>query len=240
MKKKSPREIYKQRAAQPDYCPLHDMPEYLPSIAIAFEDQNFYMHKGIDFHSIWKAIKWAYHGNPLIGASTITQQLVKNLYFTFERSWIRKLREAFLAIHFSRCLTKDEILELYLNIIYYDNGQYGITNAADFYFDKAPADLTINQTVFLVNLLPIVGIINPLYHPKPFVERRDKKIRKNSDILNRISEDIIPEAMCHDLQCLDEELCLPSEETKKYDAPGPMINERFGPGQIESLISSDK
>lgn len=240
MEKKSPREIYKCRAAQSDYCLLRDMPEYLPSIAIAFEDPFFYTHKGIDLRSIWKSIKWAFYGNPLFGASTITQQLVKNLYFTFDRSWIRKLREAFLAIRFSRCLTKDEIMELYLNTIYYDNGQYGITNAADFYFGKTPAELTVNQMVFLMTVLPIVGIYNPLYHPRAFAEWRDKRMRGISDILNRVSENIIPEVSCHDPQCLDEELRLPSEETKRYDTLGPMINERFGPGQIESLIRLDE
>lgn len=238
--KKSPREIYKRRAAQSDYFPLHDMPEYLLSIAIAFEDPYFYVHKGIDLRSIWKSITGTFQGKQLRGASTIPQQLVKNLYFTFDRSWIRKLREAFLALRFSRHLTKDEILELYLNTIYYDNGQYGITNAGRFYFSKTPAELTVNQSVFLMNILPIAGIRNPLYHPRAFVEFRDKKIREISDILNGISEDIIPEVRRHGPQCLDEELTIPSEDTKKYDAPGPMINERFGPGQIESLIRADE
>ena len=238
--KKSPREIYRCRAAQPDYCPLRDMPEYLPSIAVALEDQYFYSHNGVDLRSIWKSFKGAFHGKPLYGVSTIPQQLVKNLYFTFERNWIRKLREAFLAIRFSRCLTKEEILELYLNTVYYDNGQYGITNAAGFYFGKMPAELTINQAVFLIVVLPVAGILNPLYHPQDFVKRRDRRMEKTKDLMHAISEEIIPEVSRHGPQCLDEELRLPSEETQKYDAPGPMINERFGPGQIESLIRTDE
>lgn len=207
-------------------------------ILVAFEDPRFFLHHGIDFREIRNSLLGAFKGQPLQGMSTIPQQLVKNLYFSFERSWRRKIKEAFLTLWFCRQLTKEELLELYINIVYYDNGQYGIKNASRFYFNKDPKQLTVNQSVFIINILPIDGIYNPLYHPDDFVRFRNRKMKKIEKELNNISEQIIPEVLKHTPDCLDEELCSPTNETDKYNTLGPMINERFGPGRKESLIST--
>ena len=238
MKKKSinPREIYNARASLQDYCRLEDVTEDFAKILIAFEDPRFYSHRGIDFVEIRNSFAEALKGKPLLGMSTIPQQLVKNLFFSFERSWSRKIKEAFLTLRFTKELSREELLELYMNVIYYDNGQYGIMNASKFYFNKTPDKLTINQSVFLCNILPIDGIYNPFYHPEDFARFRNRKMKSIEKELNAISERIIPEAERHTAQCLDEELCSPSEETKKYDTKGPMINERFGPGGSEPLV----
>lgn len=236
--KNTPRDIYNTRASQTDFCPLNDVTEEFVKILVAFEDPRFFSHHGIDLRQIRYSLFAAFKGQPLQGMSTIPQQIVKNLYFPFERSWRRKIKEAFMALRFCRQLTKEELLELYINIIYYDNGQYGIKNASSFYFNKTPNQLTVNQSVFLVNILPIDGIYNPFYHPEDFARFRDRKMKSIEEELNAISEKIIPEAQRHTSDCLDEELCSPPEWTKKYDTKGPMINERFGPGGTESLTDT--
>ena len=237
MKKKTPIEIYNARASQPDFCRLEDTADRFAEILIAFEDPLFYSHRGISVPYFFESLSDALKGKGLKGNSTIDQQLVKNLYFDFGRSWIRKLKEAFITLYFTKKLTKKQILELYYNIIYYDNGQYGIVNASRYYFSKTPKQLTINQIVFLINTLPIVGIYNPLYHPDDFVRFRNRKMGEIKKYLDKTSEDIIPEAMKHGAECLDEQLRCVKEEAKKYDNPGPKINERFGPGMPESLIA---
>ena len=232
-KRKSPVEIYEKRASQPDYCRLEEISGAFTVCLILLEDLPFFRHKGIDFREIRWAVCETMRGRPRYGGSTITQQLVKNLYFCFDASISRKIKEAFLARRFEKALSKQQILELYMNIIYYDNGQYGIYNASRFYFHKTPKELTLNQSVFLSALLPVVGIYNPLYHPKEFVRYRDRRLDFQKEYFTK---ELLAEIIRHREDCLDEELCKVSEETKRYDAPGPMINERFGPGRVECLI----
>ena len=229
-KRRSPVEIYEKRASQPDYCRLEEASGAFILCLIMMEDKAFFRHKGLDLREIrWAAV----HSRPYYGGSTITQQLVKNLYFRFDASIARKIKEAFLALRFEKALTKQQIFELYMNIIYYDNGQYGIYNASRFYFHKTPKELTVNQSVFLAALLPVVGIYNPLYHPKEFVRCRNRKLDSQEEYF---TQELLAEITRHGADMLDEELCKASEETKRYDAPGPMINERFGPGGPECLI----
>ena len=231
-KRKSPIEIYQKRASQPDYCRLEEASNAFILCLIMMEDDTFFRHKGLDFREIRWAVRKAVQGRPHYGGSTITQQLVKNLYFRFDASILRKIKEAFLARSFEKALTKQQILELYMNVIYYDNGQYGIDHASRFYFEKAPKELTLNQSVFLSAILPVVGVYNPLYHPKEFVCFRDHKL----DLQKKyFTQELFAEITRHGPDCLDEELCKAGEEMKRYDAPGPMINERFGPGGPECL-----
>ena len=232
-KRRSPVEIYEKRASQPDYCRLEDVSNAFILSLVMLEDWEFFQHKGLSFSETRWAVRQALHGRSHYGGSTITQQLVKNLYFRFDPSIPRKIKEAFLARRFERALSKQQILELYMNVIYYDNGQYGISDASRFYFHKAPKELTLNQSVFLSALLPVVGIYNPLYHPKEFAEYRDRRLDVYNDYF---TEELMVEIKRHGEDLLDEELCRASEETKRYDAPGPMINERFGPGGPDCLI----
>lgn len=225
--------IYSRRAAMGDFCRLEDVSDRFITCLLLFEDHSFYRHNGIDVAEIARAVRLALKGNPLYGGSTITQQLVKNLYFRFDRSYLRKIKEAFLSRSFERELTKRQILELYMNVIYFDNGQYGIYNASRFYFHKDPKDLDLNQSVFLAALLPVVGIYNPLYHPKEFAEYRNRKL---AGWKGYFTDELVAEILRHGPDLLDEELCKATEETKRYDAPGPMINERFGPGGPDRLI----
>ena len=126
------------------YTTLEQMPEIYPKAVIAAEDHRYYRHHGVDalglIRAIWNNLRF---GELREGGSTITQQLAKNLYFSNARSAERKIAEAFMAREMEKNLEKDEILELYINVIYYGGGQYCIYDAAQFYFDKIPASPSV-------------------------------------------------------------------------------------------------
>lgn len=134
------------------YAPLESIPTEVRDILVGREDPLFYRHKGILPRAMLGAVRYSIKTRkPMPGGSTITQQLVKNLYLSSERSVLRKIREAAIALRIEgqQLLTKDEILELYLNCVRYGPDIYGIADAADFYFGKTPDKLTRNQAVML-------------------------------------------------------------------------------------------
>ena len=130
-----------------------DLPDHVIQAFVAAEDGRFYAHGGLDYPAILRA-GWANLRGGRIeqGASTITQQLVKNVLLTPERSWRRKLREMFLARSLEHRLSKDEILLLYLNHIYFGNGAYGIAEAARSYFSKRVDELDLSEAALLAGL----------------------------------------------------------------------------------------
>jgi len=126
------------------------------------EDQSFYRHKGIDYKSTGRAIITNVKALKLVeGGSTITQQLAKNLYFSFEKKFERKIAEIFVVRRLENQLTKNEILELYCNIAYFGEGTYGIEEAAIYYFDKLPSDLSADEAKILVKTLKSPSYYNP-------------------------------------------------------------------------------
>lgn len=145
--------------------PLDEMPDVLQAAVIAAEDRSFYDNRGIDFTGIIRAARDnATAGEITGGASTITQQYVKVLYLTQDRSWSRKVREAVLSVKIHNQLSKDEIMEGYLNTIYFGNGAYGAQVAAQTYFDEPAAKLTYGQSALLATI-----INNPSYYD-PYAE----------------------------------------------------------------------
>lgn len=128
------------------------IPEHVQDAFLAIEDRKFRMHHGFDFLRTGRAMFLTLTGRRREGGSTITQQLAKNAFLTPERTWVRKMKEAILAVEIERKYTKDEILENYLNTIYFGQGAYGIKNAAIKYFNKEPKDLTIAQAAILAGL----------------------------------------------------------------------------------------
>ncbi|MDR0384377.1 MAG: transglycosylase domain-containing protein [Christensenellaceae bacterium] len=136
------------------YTKLTEMNDYTRAAFIAIEDKDFYRHNGLSYKRIIKAffnnIRAGYSKE---GASTITQQLIKNTHLTNEKSLRRKSREAVLALKLEKLKTKDEILELYLNAIYFGNNIYGIGDAAGYYFNKKAKDLTLKESAFLAALI---------------------------------------------------------------------------------------
>ena len=130
------------RVEKGEYVSLDKIPEYLLRAVIAVEDSRFWYHSGVDYFAIARAlIKDISAGRIKQGASTITQQLAKVVFLSPERTVIRKLREAVLARRLEENLTKEEILELYLNKIYFGHGAYGIEMAARTYFGKSVSDV---------------------------------------------------------------------------------------------------
>lgn len=130
---------------------------------VAIEDKNFYSHNGFDMFRIAKAMMLNLENGEIVqGASTITQQLVKNLYLEFDQTWKRKGKEAFLTIIAEMQYDKDEILEAYLNTINYGQGNYGIGNAASYYFNKSVSNLTIEEALILAAIPKSPNRFNPV------------------------------------------------------------------------------
>ena len=136
-----------------NYIKLEDISQDYKNAVVAVEDHRFYSHKGIDVISMLRATYVNIKSSSLTyGASTITQQVGRLLYFTQEKSPIRKFAEIFVAFDLEKNYSKDEILELYLNIIYFGNGYTGIHDASYGYFNKSPRDLTFYEATYLAGL----------------------------------------------------------------------------------------
>ena len=136
-----------------NYTSFEDISKDYIDAVIAIEDHRFYEHKGVDFISLIHSIYVNFRRKSLdYGASTITQQLARNLYFTQEKSPFRKIAEIFTANDLEKKYSKNDILELYFNIIYFGNGYYGIYDASYGYFKKAPKDLNFYEATYLAGL----------------------------------------------------------------------------------------
>lgn len=147
---------------QDNYIKIEDVSKYYKDAVIAVEDHRFYKHKGIDlistFGALFSNIKTKSLG---MGGSTITQQLAKNMYFSQKKEFTRKVAELFVALDLEKKLTKDEILELYVNIIYFGDGYYGIENASKGYYDKSANDLTLEEAIMLAGLPAAPSVYSP-------------------------------------------------------------------------------
>ena len=132
---------------------INDIPKNLQNAFVAVEDNRFYDHAGIDPRGIIRAVWANIRGRTVTeGGSTITQQLAKNAYLTQDRTLKRKIQEVFLALQLERQYTKQEILELYMNQIYFGQGAYGVQAAARTYFGKDVKDLTLNECAMLAGI----------------------------------------------------------------------------------------
>ncbi len=152
---------------------FNQLPQNLINAFIATEDARFYQHDGVDPRGILRAM-WANLTNRSVseGGSTITQQLAKNAYLSQEQTIRRKIQEAFLAIQLERQYTKDEILELYLNQIYFGQGAYGVQAAAQLYFDKNVEDLSLPECAMLAGIPKSPNYYSPLNNFKASNERK--------------------------------------------------------------------
>ena len=140
---------------------------------VAVEDERFYEHWGIDPRGIVRAaVNNVWYGKVKQGASTLTQQLVRQLVLGTERTLKRKIIEAISAVRLELTLSKDEILERYLNLVYFGRGAYGVAAAARTYFDKKAIDLTPIETALLAGLVQAPGRYRPFEDPGPSLQRR--------------------------------------------------------------------
>ena len=148
-----------------NWVSLDGVSPYLKEATIAVEDRNFYRHFGFDYPRIVMAAIINIRSNAKSqGASTITQQLARNQFLTLDKTWQRKIREAFLAVQLEVHYSKDEILEGYVNNINYGHGIYGISNASRFYFDKYPIDLTLAEASLLAGIPKTPTRYSPVTH----------------------------------------------------------------------------
>jgi len=142
---------------------LDEMSPYLKEAVVAVEDKDFYQHGGFDYSRIAGAILVDIKaGGKVQGASTITQQYARNLYLSHEKSWTRKLNEALYAYRLEVFYDKDEILEGYLNTVYYGHGMYGVEAASRFYFGKSASDLTLAEAAMLTGVPKGPSIYSPI------------------------------------------------------------------------------
>ncbi len=162
--------------------PIVRMPSGLRQAFIAVEDGNFYQHYGVDPKGIARAL-WEIvtTGEKGVGGSTITQQLARGLYLSNEKTFKRKLIEIFTAIRLERALSKDEILELYLNKIFLGQRAYGVAAAAEVYYGKTLAQLSVAECAMLAALPKAPSELNPIHNPKAAVERRNYVLQRMFD-----------------------------------------------------------
>jgi len=161
------------------YVPLKEIPLYVREAFISAEDRNFYRHFGIDPVAVLRALVANVKEREITqGASTITQQLARNLFLTPERSFKRKLKEMLLAIKIERTFSKDKILEMYLNYIYLGQGAYGVEAASRIYFGKHVKDLTLDEAALLAGLPKAPTKYNPFRNPERVKERRNYVLQR--------------------------------------------------------------
>jgi len=153
---------------------LHLMPSELKQAIIATEDRKFYRHSGVDLKGILRALlRDIRRGQFVEGASTITQQLAKTLFLNPRKTLMRKLREALLAFQLERRYTKDEILEFYLNQVYFGSGAYGVETAARLFFGKAVQNLTLAESALIAGMPKAPSRYSPLLNPTLALHRRN-------------------------------------------------------------------
>lgn len=173
-----------------DYRPVapEHISRHLALAVIASEDQNFPRHWGFDGREIRRALEEYQQNGQLRGASTITQQLAKNLYLWPAQSWLRKGIESWFTVWLELCLPKRRILDIYLNIVELDDGVYGAEAGARHYFDRSAADLTQNQAALMAAVLPAPKRYNAAA-PDAFLKQRQQWILAQ---MRNLGQDWVP------------------------------------------------
>lgn len=172
------------RAEHRNQVPLDQISDPMKKALIASEDKDFYKHGGFSAFSIARALV-----TRTGGGSTLTQQLVKNTLLTDEHSFLRKYQELFMAVAVEQNYTKDEILDMYLNSVYFGENAFGIDDAARVYFNKSPNDLTVAESAMLVGLLPAPSAYSPISGTMEYA-----KSRQNRVLSRMVTEGYITEA----------------------------------------------
>ena len=164
------------------YIEYKDIPEIVVKTFVAVEDQKFYKHQGVDYLAILRAvIAMVRNGEVTQGGSTITQQLARTVFLSMEKTWERKMEEIFIARNLEDKYTKSQIMEFYLNNIYFGNGYYGIQAAANGYFSKNIDQLDLSQVVFLCAIPNNPSLYDPVNHKKNTLSRRDRMLTTMHD-----------------------------------------------------------
>lgn len=159
-----------------NYVTIDEIPKSLQDTLLLVEDKKFYCHRGYDVKAIARAFVVNFKAGEIKeGGSTITQQLVKNLFLSSEQTATRKIKEIILAVKLESTYSKEEIMEMYLNVIYYGNGAYGIQNASNLYFNKNVWSLSKEEIAMLVGIPQAPNLYNPKSNPEK-ARKRQKQI----------------------------------------------------------------
>ncbi|GAB3729199.1 penicillin-binding protein 1A [Silanimonas algicola] len=211
-------------------APIGTIPERVKRAFLAAEDARFYEHQGLDFNGIFRAV-WLILSTDrarVPGGSTITQQVARDFYLSNEYSYVRKFREMLLAIKMEQELTKDEILELYLNKIFFGNRAYGVAAAAEFYYGKSLDELTVAEAATLAGIPKFPSSANPISNPARAMERR------NYYVLPRMLELGVIDRAEYEAALAEPNNARPHEPPVEVDAPyvaemvRQAMEERFG------------
>ena len=171
--------VWKRGPVTREKLPPGKMPKLVEEAFIAAEDRRFYQHSGIDPVGISRAmVRNLSRGAVEEGASTITQQLARMVFLSQDLTLLRKVKEAALAGKIERQLSKQEILEQYLNLVYLGSGAYGISDAAWIYFSKNPDQLTLPEAAMIAGLPPAPSVYSPLVNPELALQRRAIVLRR--------------------------------------------------------------
>lgn len=170
------------------YLEREDIPSDAIAAIVSIEDKKFYRHDGVDYRALLRAVKaMLENGKVTQGGSTITMQLARNIFISQERTWQRKVEEIFIAWNLEEKYTKDEIIEFYLNNIYFGNGYYGIQSASRGYFDRDVDELSLSEIAFLCAIPNNPTLYDPLTDMENTIARRDR-ILYNMETDGKISE----------------------------------------------------
>lgn len=172
-----------------NYTSIDEVSPYFLEAIVAVEDHRFYTHEGVDLISTLKAIFTnVKNASYVTGGSSITQQLAKNMYFTQDKKMIRKVAEMFMAYNLEKNLSKNEILELYINTIYYGSGYYNVYSASKGYFNKLPSELTLDEASLLAGIPNAPSVYSLDVNPDLAFQRQKQVISAMKEY-NYISDD---------------------------------------------------
>ena len=182
------------------YVKLSQVSDYVKKAAIAVEDKEFYDHRGFSLKAVARSILLNIQKSTLTyGGSTITQQLVKNSLLTAERSLVRKYQELILAREIEARYKKDEILEMYINSVYFGEGAFGIEEASEIYFGKSSKDLNLSESSYLIGLLPSPSKFSPYSGDRKLSKKRQEFVLENMKIEKFITQEDIDRALSSEL-----------------------------------------
>ena len=193
-----------------------DIPQILTDALIATEDVRFYSHPGVDIQSLLRGFYGFIRGERRGGGSTITMQLANNLSFDSDNVYLRKFKEIPFALQIQRELSKEEILTLYLNTIYFGAGADGIGAAAFVYYGKDVSELTLAESAMMISLLPCPSACNPLTSPERSIERRETRLR------NMLKEGMISR---EEFQVADNAPITALRRNRNIEVPAPYVAE---------------
>lgn len=181
------------------YLDIDDIPYHVKTAFICTEDKKFYSHNGIDIKGIMRAAKAIITDRKISqGGSTITQQLARNIYLNYEKTWQRKVEEMFIAMELEKIYDKSEILEFYINNIYFANGYYGIQAASKGYFNHNVKDLSLSQMAFLCSIPNNPSLYDPVTNMENTMKRRDRVLLAMKDS-KKITEEEYEEAIAEEI-----------------------------------------